>query len=102
MGAIQRHEHQDARFSDALSFEGVVSRIQWSVKLWVPYSCETERYSRYRGISEFTISLENLLGSSVGEKNLSLRFYGGGKSYINPAKGGQELTFRLRPGGIGF
>jgi phospholipase A1 len=85
------------RFSDALSFEGVASRLQWSFKIWVPYSCEDKQCGQYRGIYEGTISLENIFGSEIGENDIALRFYGGGRSYIDPVKGGQELTFRIRP-----
>lgn len=91
-----------ARFSDAISFDGSPAKVQWSVKAWVPYSCETERCSRYRGLGEFTISLENLLGSHLGANDIALRFYGGGPSYFNLAKGGQELTLRLRPSQRGY
>jgi outer membrane phospholipase A len=87
------------RYNDVFAFSGSGAKLQWSIKLWVPYNCETKNCSRYRGITEVTVALENLLGSHIGENDISLRFYGGGLSRLNFLKGGQELMFRLRPGG---
>ncbi|MGZ3671259.1 MAG: phospholipase A [Bdellovibrionota bacterium] len=84
------------RYSDTLFTDGP-RKLQWSVKLWVPYSCEGGFCTRYRGVGEGTASIDNLFGTAIGENDLTLRFYPGGPSALNLAKGGQELTFRLRP-----
>jgi len=86
-----------ARFSDAYSFTGLTTKLQWSIKAWVPYGCEGTTCARFRGLFEATLSLENFFGIGMGENDLNLRFYPGGASNLNLAKGGQELTFRLRP-----
>lgn len=91
-----------ARFSDAYSFTGLTTKLQWSIKVWAPYSCEGIGCARYRGLFEANISLENIFDSGFGENDLNLRFYPGGPSYLNLAKGGQELTFRLRPSKLSY
>jgi phospholipase A1 len=83
------------RYSDADQRGGRV--LQWSLKLYVPYSCEIS-CARYRGIAEGMVSLNNLFGAEIGENDLILRVYPGGKGYVNFAQGGQEITFRIRPG----
>lgn len=83
------------RFVDTISFPGERA-LQWSLKAWVFYSCEGV-CGRYRGIFEVNVSLENIFSSETGENDLLLRFYPGGSSNVNLLKGGQELTFRLRP-----
>jgi outer membrane phospholipase A len=84
-----------ARYSDA---DQIGERLlQWSVKLYAPYSCEIS-CARYRGIAEGMVSLNNLFSAQIGENDVILRVYPGGKGYVNFGQGGQELTFRIRPG----
>ncbi len=90
------------RFSDAYSFTGLTTKLQWSIKIWAPYSCEGSGCAQYRGLFEANISLENFFGTGMGENDINLRFYPGGRSYLNPLKGGQELTFRLRPSKLSY
>lgn len=84
------------RFTDTYFLAGERA-LQWSLKAWVHYSCEHGGCGRYRGIFEGTLSLENVLGAEIGDNDLILRFYPGGPSNLNLAKGGQELTLRFRP-----
>lgn len=84
------------RFTDTMQFEGERT-LQWSLKAWVHYSCEGGGCGRYRGLFEANISLENVFGAELGDNDLILRFYPGGPSNLNLAKGGQELTVRVRP-----
>ena len=85
------------RYSDIHHFKGSQQKLQWSAKLWVPFSCEGGQCGRFRGIGEFNISLENPFGSTFGENDITLRFYPGGASTVNILKGGQEVTLRMRP-----
>jgi len=85
-----------ARFSDSTLIGE--RKLQWSLKLYVPYSCEGS-CSLYRGIAEGTLSLNNLFGSALGQNDATLRVYPGGRGGVNFAQGGQEFTLRIRPGG---
>lgn len=84
-----------ARFSDSAQLGD--RQLQWSLKLQIPYSCDNS-CALYRGIAEGTVSLNNLFGSALGQNDVILRVYPGGKGYVNFGQGGQELTFRIRPG----
>lgn len=76
------------------------ARIHWNVKVWVPYSIDKETNGdllRYRGFYEGQISLVDAFGFWLDRSDITLRFYGGGASHVNPLKGGQELTVRFAP-----
>ncbi len=72
--------------------------VYWSAKAWVPFIINPNNsdIAKYRGIWELNISLSDFLGSYFDEDDLTLRLYPGGAIYINPALGGQELTFRAK------
>jgi phospholipase A1 len=68
-----------------------------SARAWAPYALsDNSDITHYRGLAEFTVTLSGFLGSSFDRDDLLLRFYFGGDSYLNPLKGGQELTFRAK------
>lgn len=74
------------------------TQVIWSLKAWMPYGYNDSNVDilRYRGLWEFTCSLNDFLGPFFGPNELSLRFYPGGTYYTNPLKGGQELTLRAK------
>lgn len=51
---------------------------------------------RYRGLYEGQVAVKNLFGEEFGMSELIFRFYPGGKTHIDPIKGGRELTLRFR------
>jgi phospholipase A1 len=73
------------------------TRLQWSLKAWVPIDRDhTNRdILRYRGLWEANATLIDLFGPFFDRNDLTLRIYGGGRSGLDPLKGGQELTFRF-------
>jgi len=73
------------------------TRLQWSVKAWVPIDRDDTNRDiyRYRGLWEANATVIDLFGPFFDRNDLTLRFYGGGKSGLDPLKGGQELTFRF-------
>lgn len=68
----------------------------WSMKVWYPYTIEdpTKNLLEHRGVWEFQLGGSSLFRSLFEVNELILRIYGGGKSRINPGRGGQELTYR--------
>lgn len=68
----------------------------WTVKIWYPYVIEdpTANLLEHRGVWEIQIAGSTLFQSLFEVNELVLRIYGGGKSRLNPARGGQELTYR--------
>lgn len=96
-GSSRSWNRSYVRYNSLIHFSDSDMRIQWSVKAWVPYSCEGGGCGKYRGVGELNVSLENLFGRFFGENDLSLRVYPGGPSTIDPTNGGQELTLRVRP-----
>jgi outer membrane phospholipase A len=80
---------------------GEKAALSWSFRAWYPFSySENADILQYRGLWEAQVGLSQFLGPFFYNHELSLRLYGGGKSHVNPLKGGQELTFRtnLRSG----
>lgn len=71
---------------------------QWDLQFWIPIfpSRENRDLAEYRGIYDLSYTLTGLLGPSYLMSELTLRIYPGGKWYIDPLKGGQELTFKMR------
>ncbi len=50
----------------------------------------------YRGLYEGQLTVNNLFGSEFGRSDLIFRFFPGGKTHVDPLKGGRELTLRMR------
>ncbi|RZA07279.1 MAG: hypothetical protein EOP11_08175 [Proteobacteria bacterium] len=72
-------------------------RLQWSAKAWVPLDRDNTNRDilRYRGLYELNATLIDPFGPFFDRNDLTLRIYAGGKSALDPTKGGQELTFRF-------
>lgn len=72
--------------------------LLWNAKLWFPFNMDesNKNLPEYRGIWEINLSLTNIFGETFDESDLILRLYPGGKLYINPIAGGQELTLRMK------
>lgn len=79
-------------------------QLDVSVRGWVPYGYDelSPDLPKYKGVYEGILTLSHFLGGFLSESDFSFRFYGGGANYINPAKGGQEVTLRLRFNGKKF
>ncbi len=79
-------------------------RGEWSIHAWIPYKLDSgnQNIARYRGVYEVTFTLFHFLGPYFDLDDLSLKIYPGGKSYVNPLEGGQELTFRIKGKSVGF
>jgi outer membrane phospholipase A len=76
---------------------GSNAQIQWGFKIWLPYGLsDNPDLPQYRGIWEINIDFSQFLGPSFEASNIFLRLYPGGASYINPLRGGQEVTFRIK------
>jgi phospholipase A1 len=75
------------------------ARIHWNVKAWVPYNYDYDNtdIARYRGLYEAQVSLVDAFGFWLDRSDITLRFYGGGPSHVNPLGGGQEITIRFAP-----
>lgn len=73
-------------------------KLGLSIQAWVPYSLESTNKDlvQYRGIYEINVTASNFLGRFFEDHDLNLRFYPGGKSNVNPLRGGRELTLRLK------
>lgn len=71
-------------------------KLNWSIRAWIPYRLDATNadLARYRGVWEFQASLSNVLNAVFEADDLTLRLYPGGRLYINPLLGGQELTLR--------
>jgi phospholipase A1 len=74
------------------------SKLHLTAKAWIPFNYDSTNpdLAKYRGIYEITVSLIDFMGESFERDDLTLRIYPGGWGDINPLKGGQELTFRLK------
>lgn len=77
---------------------------QWDLQFWIPVfpSRENKDLAAYRGIYDLSYTLTGILGPSYLMSELTLRLYPGGKWYIDPSKGGQEITFKMRGKGKWF
>ncbi len=88
-----------ARYLNIHHFENGM-KGEWSIRAWIPFNVanENKRLAQYRGIYEINFTI-----SDFWDKNeISLRLYSGGKLYINPLLGGQELSFRFKGLGTTF
>lgn len=67
-------------------------------KAWIPYSYNpaNRNLADYRGLYETDIVLSDFLGGFFDVDDLILRLYPGGPSEVDPTRGGQELTWRVR------
>lgn len=72
--------------------------LESAFKIWVARGFDDTNRDIlwYRGLYEFNLTVENLFGPTFGLSELSLRFYPGGKTHVNPIDGGRELTLRMR------
>ena len=70
----------------------------WRLKLSIPVFREETNLDlpQYRGIWELSFTLGGFLGGYFEADDLTVRIYPGGRSWIDPFKGGQELTFRTK------
>ncbi len=75
------------------------ARIHWNIKAWVPYNYDFDNtdIARRRGLYEAQVSLVDAFGTWLDRSDITLRFFGGGPSHVNPLQGGQELTVRFAP-----
>ncbi len=73
------------------------AKLYWSLKAWVPYvvDLQTTDYINYRGLYDFDLTFANFLGERLKETDLNFRINGGGKSWVNPLQGSQEVTLRI-------
>jgi outer membrane phospholipase A len=69
----------------------------WSIKASVPWGFDSTSLdvARYRGVYEAEFSIRNVLSMLFDRNDVTIRIYPGGKYYINPLEGGQELTIRF-------
>lgn len=76
---------------------GAHTKLRAEVKLWVPYAMNASNRNlpNYLGIWEGNVMLSDFKGNFVVE-DLIFRFYAGGPSNVDPTRGGQELTFRIK------
>ena len=77
---------------------GKALHLEWSLKAWVPFLYRDTDINilHYRGLWEGQASLSNFLEPLFELSEVSVRFYPGGPSNLNPLQGGQELTLRLK------
>ncbi len=78
--------------------------FHFNFKAWFPfdYTDQNKDLPRYRGIWQTELGITNFLGNTPAFNDLVLRFYPGGKSYLDPLKGGQELTLRFQASSFSF
>ncbi len=74
------------------------ARLLWSIKAWVPYLSDSSSKDLmlYRGLFELNLEFSNIMGGFMKPGDIILRLYPGGKSFVNPLQGGQEITFRVK------
>ena len=71
-------------------------KIEWSLKVWVAYAEETGTLSGDRGRWEVNASRSDLFGEHWARSDLLIRVYPGGTFGLNPLRGGQEITLRVK------
>jgi outer membrane phospholipase A len=73
------------------------TKLRAELKAWVPYSMNASNRNlpSYRGLWEGNVILSDFQGEYVVE-DLIFRLYAGGPSNVDPTRGGQELTFRVK------
>jgi phospholipase A1 len=71
-------------------------KLFWTLKAWVSYAYNASNtdINQFRGLWEIEVTLAEFLGPIFERGDLTLRFYPGGPSSLDPFAGGQELTFR--------
>jgi outer membrane phospholipase A len=69
----------------------------WSMKAWFPYGYDSTSIdiAKYRGIGEFEFTIKDLLKGFFDRNDLTFRVYPGGPAFVDPLRGGQEITFRF-------
>jgi phospholipase A1 len=69
----------------------------WSTKLWFPfvYDSTSLDIAKYRGIYELNFTVRNILNNIFDRNDLTIRIYPGGPAFIDPLRGGQEITLRF-------
>jgi outer membrane phospholipase A len=79
-------------------FIGAHAKIRAEVKAWVPYDMNANNRDlpEYRGLWESSVMLSDFRRDSVVVDDLIFRFYAGGPSNVDPARGGQEFTWRVK------
>ena len=89
--ALMYHFSQKVAATDGPMFNA-------SIKAWLPFGkgINNKNILEYRGVWQLEMGLSNFMGKHFDFNDLSLRLYPGGKSYTNPTRGGQELTYRLQ------
>lgn len=72
------------------------SAVHWSVAAWAMVNRDyyNSDLQHYRGRWEANITVHDLF-DFFDRNDITLRFYPGGKSGLNPLKGGRELTIRF-------
>ena len=76
----------------------------WSVTGWVPYDYDKHNPDiiRYRGLYELNATLSGWMGKSLAIGDVGFRLFPGGPSGLDPARGGQEVTLRVKTGSRKF
>ena len=108
-GLLERSWDRAGIANHQLNKLGDHSKLLSNVKAWIPTRLNrgstdpaspnpgNTDLSQYRGLYEFTFTLADFMGSQFDFDDLTLRFYPGGPSSLDPTRGGQELTFRVKP-----
>jgi outer membrane phospholipase A len=73
------------------------AKARAELKAWVPYSMNVSNRNlpNYRGLWEGSVIFSDFKGDYTVE-DLIVRLYAGGPSNVDPTRGGQELTFRIK------
>lgn len=72
--------------------------LRGEFKVWAPYSLNASNRNLpdYRGLYETNLILSNFAGPMFDVDDLIFRLYPGGPSNVDPTRGGQEVTLRIR------
>jgi outer membrane phospholipase A len=71
-------------------------KMEWSFKVWSVYTEETRTLSAERGRWEVNVAYLDLLGEHWARSDFLVRIYPGATWGLNPLRGGQEMTIRLK------
>jgi phospholipase A1 len=79
-------------------------KLDTSFRAWIPYGYDELSHDlpQYRGVYEAIVTLSHFVGGYLADSDLTFRLYGGGPHSINPTKGGQEVTLRIKLNGQKF
>jgi phospholipase A1 len=85
------------RYHSYTKFENEL-KLHWDFKAWVPvsYNVLNRDLARYRGLWEANVTLSDFFPQTFSRSDLTLRFYPGGPSMLDPLRGGAELTLRAK------